>query len=96
VTLASIRKVKMGLGWNAGCDVDGSCVMMDANKRTVETVSYSQLSSNDNTVKHSGDDRTGEGGEFDCESARCLTSYWPYAENILAVRQPIGFTPFTT
>jgi len=61
----SIRKVKMGLGWNAGCDVDGSCVMMDANKRTVETVSYSQLSSNDNTVKHSGDDRTGEGGGDD-------------------------------
>jgi len=61
----SIRKVKMGLGWDAGCDVDASCAMFDANKRLVDAVSFKKLVSSCKAVKHSGDDRTGDGGGDD-------------------------------
>ena len=54
----------MGLGWDAGCDVDASCVMLAANKATVDIVSFNHLKSKDGSVKHSGDDTTGEGGEI--------------------------------
>jgi len=61
----AIRKVKMGLGWDAGCDVDASCVMLAANKGIVDVVSFKKLKSSDGSIKHSGDDRTGEGGGDD-------------------------------
>jgi stress response protein SCP2 len=51
----------MGPGWHAGCDVDASCAMFNAKKRLVDAVSFKKLVSK--AVKHSGDDRTGDGGE---------------------------------
>eukprot|EP00959_Pyramimonas_sp_CCMP1952_P009190 191776-Pyramimonas_sp.AAC.1 len=61
--LMIIRKVKMGLGWDAGCDVDASCAMLNADKSIHDIVFFQKLSSSDGSIKHSGDDRTGEGGE---------------------------------
>ncbi|GMH45010.1 hypothetical protein BSKO_12967 [Bryopsis sp. KO-2023] len=61
----SIKEVAMGLGWDAGCDVDGSVVMFDADHQVVDVVWYQQLISKDGSIKHSGDDRTGEGGGDD-------------------------------
>lgn len=42
-------------------DLDASCVLLDANGTVVDTVWFRKLRSNDNAVKHSGDNRTGSG-----------------------------------
>lgn len=74
-----LTKIKMGLGWDAArtgflglssggsIDLDASVVMLDENNRIVDTVSFSHLRSNDGSVKHSGDNLTGD-GENDDES----------------------------
>lgn len=71
----SLTQVFMGLGWDVaksgflgslfggggGIDLDASCVMFDANKQVVDTVWFRQLNSVDGSVRHSGDNRTGDG-----------------------------------
>lgn len=61
----SIKEVAMGLGWDAGCDVDGSVVLFDGSHQLLDTIWYRQLVSRDSSVIHSGDDTTGEGGGDD-------------------------------
>ena len=61
-----LKKVVVGLGWNISrggdsIDLDASCAMFDANKQLIDKVHFGQLSSNDRSVKHSGDNLTGEG-----------------------------------
>jgi len=75
----SLTHVRMGLGWDAvkkkgllgsrsqSIDLDASAVMFDAQKRVVDQVWFRQLRSQDGSVQHSGDNRTGE-GEGDDES----------------------------
>lgn len=41
-------------------DLDASCAVYDENKRLIDTVSFRQLKSNDQAIKHSGDDLTGD------------------------------------
>jgi stress response protein SCP2 len=56
--------VVLGLGWDScdemPIDVDSSCVMMKGNKID-EFIYYSNQSNNNNSIKLSGDNRTGEG-----------------------------------
>ncbi|NCQ51768.1 TerD family protein [archaeon] len=42
-------------------DLDASCLMLDANKKIVDTVWFHQLKSNDGSVVHKGDNLTGAG-----------------------------------
>lgn len=81
----SVTKVKMGLGWDAGCDVDGSVVVFDANLQHLDTVWWKQLSSRDGAIKHSGDDTTGEGGGDDEVIKVKLTKLHPTACHLLFV-----------
>lgn len=46
-------------------DLDASVVMLDANKRKVETVYFGHKVSSDGAVRHSGDDLTGDTGGDD-------------------------------
>ncbi|CAD7700171.1 unnamed protein product [Ostreobium quekettii] len=55
----------MGLGWDAGCDVDGSVALFNKNRKAVEAVWWNNLKSSNGAVQHSGDDRTGEGAGDD-------------------------------
>ncbi|ALM47748.1 Tellurium resistance protein TerD [Flavobacterium psychrophilum] len=41
-------------------DLDASCAIYDENKNNIDTVSFRQLKSNDQAIKHSGDDLTGD------------------------------------
>jgi len=41
-------------------DLDASCAVYDENKKNIDTVSFRQLKSNDQAIKHSGDDLTGD------------------------------------
>ena len=52
-----------GGGGSAGgsIDLDASCIMLDANKQLVDAIWFGQLQSKDNSVQHTGDNRTGAG-----------------------------------
>lgn len=61
----SLKKVFMGLGWDASdnddIDLDASCIMFDSNKNVIDAVYFGQLKSKDKSIKHSGDNLTGDG-----------------------------------
>lgn len=66
-----LKNVNVGLGWDTATglfgfgggsiDLDASCAMFDANKNLVDTVWFVHLDSNDRSITHSGDNRTGDG-----------------------------------
>lgn len=70
----TLTHVRMGLGWDAmqkrglfggmksqSIDLDASAVMYDAAGGVLDQVWFNQLISQDRTVIHSGDNRTGDG-----------------------------------
>ncbi len=50
-----------GGGGSGSIDLDASCVMFDEQKKLVDTIWFRQLKSKDGSVKHTGDNLTGEG-----------------------------------
>lgn len=72
---AGLSTVVMGLGWDAMAkkgflgfgstpqevDLDASCLMFDEQGVLSDTVWFRQLKSKDGSIKHSGDNRTGDG-----------------------------------
>ncbi|MFW7523731.1 TerD family protein [Vibrio ostreicida] len=70
-----LSKVTVGLGWDmakptgflsslfgaTSIDLDASCVLLDEKLREVDTVWFGQLKSKCGAIKHSGDNRTGDG-----------------------------------
>lgn len=63
-----LTKAVMGLGWDTGAediDLDASCLMFDGAKNLVDTVWFRQLKSNDGSIQHTGDNRTGAGAGDD-------------------------------
>lgn len=73
----SLSSVSLGLGWDAvkaggflskliggsnnSIDLDASCILLDKNLEQIDLVWFRQLSSKDGSIKHSGDNLTGEG-----------------------------------
>ncbi len=71
----SLSTVRMGLGWDAikkkgffgfgggtvDVDLDANALMFDAGGALVDAVWFRQLQSKDGSVRHSGDNRTGQG-----------------------------------
>ncbi len=73
---ATLTAVQMGLGWDPAkpkgflgklfggadsIDLDASCILLDGNAQLVDVVWFRQLKSHDGSVRHSGDNLTGEG-----------------------------------
>lgn len=71
-----LASVTMGIGWDvrkpAGLgrlfgggggdiDLDASCLLFDATRQLVDSVWFRQLRSNDGSIVHTGDNRTGAG-----------------------------------
>jgi tellurium resistance protein TerZ len=72
-----LSRVFMGLGWDAvkkggffggllgggkqDIDLDASVIVFDANKSPIETVYFAQMTSRDGSIRHGGDNRTGDG-----------------------------------
>lgn len=87
-----LARVRMGLGWDPmkkgffsrakAVDLDASCILF-ANESVVDTVWFRQLKSNDGSVVHTGDNRTGD-GDGDDESIIADLSRLPAAVNALA------------
>ncbi len=46
-------------------DLDASCVLLDAQKKVLDVVFFQKLRSDDGSIVHSGDDRTGDVGGDD-------------------------------
>ena len=70
----SLSKVAVGLGWakkrgflgmTSDVDLDASCILFDNDSKAVDAVFFGQLRSNDGSVQHTGDDRSGGGSETD-------------------------------
>lgn len=71
----SLTKIIMGLAWDAikkggifgfggskpDVDLDASCILFDDQGRKVDAVWFRQLKSNDGSIVHTGDNRTGDG-----------------------------------
>lgn len=92
-----LSKVTLGIGWdpvktgffgkilgNSGeIDLDASCILFDENVKPVDLVWFRQLQSKDGSIKHSGDNRTGE-GDGDDESIYVDLSRLPATVKYLA------------
>lgn len=50
-----------GKSGSESIDLDASCVLFDEQKQPVDVVYFGQLSSKDGSIRHSGDNLTGEG-----------------------------------
>ena len=72
----SLTRVAMGLGWDvrkargllgifggggADVDLDASCLTFDTDRRQLDEVWFRKLASDDGSIVHSGDNRTGAG-----------------------------------
>jgi tellurium resistance protein TerZ len=71
----ALSRIVMGLGWDAikkgglfgfgarteSVDLDASCLMFDEGGRSVDVVWFRQLKSQDGSIVHTGDNRTGAG-----------------------------------
>ncbi len=81
---SSLTRIVMGLGWDSvkkggllgglfggggDIDLDASCLLFDESGNLVDTVWFRQLRSQDGSIEHTGDNRTGE-GEGDDEQIR--------------------------
>lgn len=55
------KKGLFGLGkTKEAVDLDGSCILYNENKQGLEVIYFGNLQSNDRSVRHSGDDLTGD------------------------------------
>lgn len=54
-----------GGGDGGSIDLDASCMMFDGNKQLVDTIWFRQLKSHDGSIRHSGDNLTGDGAGDD-------------------------------
>lgn len=80
---SALTSVSLGLGWDAAkggflnklmgssaeIDLDASCILLDSQLKPIDLVWFRQLQSRDGSIKHSGDNRTGD-GDGDDESIR--------------------------
>lgn len=74
-----LQQVCVGINWGAiekkgflgfgtskvAVDLDASCAVYDENKRLLDVIYFGNLASKDGSIKHSGDDRTGDVGGDD-------------------------------
>lgn len=82
-----------GGGGNNSIDLDASAIIFDARKNVVDTIWFRQLKSKDGSIRHSGDNRTGEGDGDDESIAIDLTRLPANVEHIvLTVNSFLGQT----
>jgi tellurium resistance protein TerZ len=95
----TLSKVIMGLGWDAmktkgffgfgakqqEIDLDASCLLFDANKQLVDTVWFRQLRSQDGSIQHTGDNRTGAGDGDDEQIIVDLPRVPPHVRSLIFV-----------
>jgi tellurium resistance protein TerZ len=83
-----LKKVIMGLGWDPvkkgrSIDLDASCLLFDENKAVLDTVYFGQLNSHDGSIKHTGDNLTGEGEGDDEQIIVDLSRVHPQVKSLV-------------
>eukprot|EP01126_Amoeba_proteus_P048873 TRINITY_DN5671_c0_g1_i1.p1 TRINITY_DN5671_c0_g1~~TRINITY_DN5671_c0_g1_i1.p1 ORF type:complete len:610 (+),score=131.21 TRINITY_DN5671_c0_g1_i1:51-1880(+) len=76
IPLSRMQKVYLGLGWDAGFDLDAYCYLSGQEGESIDTVYFGKLISDCGSVKHSGDNLTGQ-GEGDDERIKVDLSSLP-------------------
>jgi tellurium resistance protein TerZ len=96
---AGLRGIVMGLGWDMkkpsgvlgflrapqAIDLDASCLMFDGTKNLVDVVYFGKLQSNDRSIQHTGDNRTGAGDGDDEQIIVDLTRVSPNVTSLIFV-----------
>lgn len=94
-----LNKIVMGLGWDAKkkgglfgfgsqeqeIDLDASCVLFDDSGQSVDAVWFRQLQSQDGSIRHTGDNRTGAGEGDDEQIIVDLNRVPPNVKNIVFI-----------
>lgn len=69
---SKLQSICVGINWGAiekkslfgtkkeAVDLDASCAVYDENKKVIDSVNFRKLQSDDKSIKHSGDDLTGD------------------------------------
>ncbi len=69
---SKLQNICVGINWGAiekkglfgtkkeAVDLDASCAIYDENKNKIDSINFRKLNSNDGSIKHSGDDLTGD------------------------------------
>ncbi len=93
-----LSRIALGVGWdmvapkgffaklsggNESIDLDASCLVFDAHGSVIDTVWFQKLTSDDGSIRHSGDNLTGEGDGDDETIAIDLTRLSPAAETLV-------------
>tara|TARA_B100000378_G_scaffold6772_2_gene6145 strand:- start:14501 stop:15145 length:645 start_codon:yes stop_codon:yes gene_type:complete len=93
-----LSAIMLGVGWDVASsgflgkilgggggsiDLDASCIAFDASGGVVDTVWFQQLVSNDRSIRHSGDNLTGEGDGDDESIAIDLTALSANVETLV-------------
>jgi stress response protein SCP2 len=60
-----LSTIAFGLGWDAGCDVDGSVIVLGPNGQHVDSVYFGNKTGCNGAIVHHGDNTTGEGNGDD-------------------------------
>jgi tellurium resistance protein TerZ len=87
---SALSKVILGLGWDQASgggeiDLDASAILFDSNRKALDTVWYGSLSSKDGSVRHSGDNLTGNGDGDDEQIVVDLSAVSPQVQGIVLV-----------
>lgn len=93
---SALTQVIMGLGWDAvkkkglfgrmkeqEIDLDASCVLFNEAKEAVDVIFFNKLRSNDGSVHHTGDNRTGDGDGDDEQIIVDLSKVSPDVKSIV-------------
>ncbi|MFE6967078.1 TerD family protein [Agromyces sp. NPDC057679] len=91
---STLTNVTLGLGWDAArrglfgggsIDLDASAILLAADKQVVDIVSFSQLNSRDGSIRHTGDNLTGDGDGDDEQIRADLTKVPADVDSIVLV-----------
>lgn len=95
---AGLSRITLGVGWdvaNSGgflgaifggggsIDLDASCLVFDSGRQVIDQVWFGQLTSEDGSIRHSGDNLTGEGDGDDESIVIDLTRLPANAETLV-------------
>jgi tellurium resistance protein TerZ len=93
----ALTRIVMGLGWDAikkkglfgfgskseSVDLDASCLLFDENGKSVDAVWFRQLKSQDGSIVHTGDNRTGAGDGDDEQIVVDLSRVPPQVKSLV-------------
>ncbi|MES2208390.1 MAG: TerD family protein [Pseudomonadota bacterium] len=94
---SALSRIVMGLGWDAvkkkglfgfgggssEIDLDASCIVFDDQNRAIDCAWFRQLKSNDGSIVHTGDNRSGEGEGDDEQIVVDLSKVSPQAKSLV-------------